>query len=137
MSETAVLVRLDDTDLTLADPADDVRGQTVVDTNGDEVGEVDGLIIDQEERRVRLLQIGAGGFLGMGKQKVLVPVDAVTAVDDKVHVDTDRENVAESPAYDPELALDRPTAASFYDYYGYSPYWNAGYMAPGFPYRTR
>lgn len=137
MSETAVLVRLDDSELTLADPADDVRGQTVVDTHGDEVGEVDGLIIDQEERRVRLLQISSGGFLGMGKQKVLVPVDAVTAVDDTLHVDTDRGNVAGSPAYDPELVLDRPTAAGFYDYYGYAPYWTAGHMAPGFPYRTR
>jgi hypothetical protein len=93
MSETAVLVRLDDTDLTLADPADDVRGKSVVDTNGDEVGEVDGLIIDQEERRVRLLQLSA--------------------------------------------VLDRRTVTGFYDFYGYSPYWHAGYTPPRFPYRTR
>jgi hypothetical protein len=31
MNESATLGRLTDTDLTLADPADDVRGRTVVD----------------------------------------------------------------------------------------------------------
>lgn len=136
MNQPTTLVRLDDTDLTLADPADDVRGRPVIDAHGDEVGEVDGLIIDQEERRVRLLQIASGGFLGVGKQKVLVPVDAVSGVDDTVHVDAEREQVAKAPAYDPELVLDRTTAAGIYDYYGYAPYWNTGYMSPGFPYRA-
>lgn len=137
MNETATLVRLEDTDLTLADLADDVRGQPVIDSNGDEVGEVEGLVIDQDERRVRLLQVASGGFLGMGKQKVLVPVDAVTAVDDAVHVDADRERVARGPAYDPELVLDQTTTTGFYDYYGFAPYWNAGYINPRFLSRQR
>ena len=137
MSEAATLVRLDDTDLTLADSSDDVRGRAMIDSHGDEVGEVEGLVIDQDDRRVRLLEVGSGGFLGLGKQKVLVPVDAVTAVDDKVHIDAEREHVARGPAYDPELVLDRTTTAGFYDYYGYAPYWSAGYMTPGFPYRVR
>jgi sporulation protein YlmC with PRC-barrel domain len=136
MSETTVLVRLDDSELTLADPTDDVRGKTVVDTHGAELGEVDGLIIDREERRVRLLQIGSGGILGMGKERVLVPVDAVSSVREAVYVDTDREHVAGSPAYDPELVLDQTTATGFYDYYGHTPFWSAGYPTPGFPYRT-
>lgn len=135
MSETSTLVRLEDTDLTLADPADDVRGQPVLDANGDDVGEVEGLVIDQDERRVRLLQVASGGFLGLGKQKVLVPVDAVTAVDDAVHVDADRERVARGPAYDPELVLDPTTTTGFYDYYGFAPYWTAGYRNPTFLYR--
>ncbi len=138
MVETATLVRLDDSDLTLADPADDVRGQTVVDSHGDEVGEVDGLVVDNKERRVRLLQVGSGGFLGIGKRKALIPVEAVTAVDDDaVHIDTEREWVANGPAYDPDLVLDQTTAAGFYDYYGYLPYWSADHLTPGFPYRSR
>ncbi|MFC4852686.1 PRC-barrel domain-containing protein [Actinophytocola glycyrrhizae] len=136
MNEAATLVRLDDTDLALADSGDDVRGRTVVDANGDEVGEVDGLIVDLDERRVRLLQVASGGFLGIGKQMVLVPVDAVTAVDDTVHIGAEREHVARGPAYDPELVLDPTTTTGFYDYYGFAPYWSAGYMNPGFPYRT-
>lgn len=135
MRETATLFRLTDTDLTLADTADDVRGKPVVDRGGDEIGEVDDLVIDEGERRVRLLQVGSGGFLGIGKQKVLVPVDAVTAVDDVVHVDTDREHVASGPVYDPDLVLRPDTVAGLYDCYGVLPYWNAGYRMPGFPFR--
>lgn len=134
MSDASVLVRLEDTDLALADPADDVRGKGVVDADGEEVGDVDNLIIDQEERRVRFLRISGGGVLGMGKRKLLVPVDAVTAVDDVVHVNTKQEQVVGSPEYDPDLVLDRTTVAGLYDYYGYPPYWSASYVPPRFPY---
>jgi sporulation protein YlmC with PRC-barrel domain len=137
MNDTATLVRLADTNLTLADPADDVRGRMVVDTRGDEVGEIDGLVIDDDERRVRLLEVGSGGFLGLGKHKKLVPVESVTGVDDVVHIDADREDVARSPVYNPDLVLDRATTAHFYNYYGYAPYWNAGNINPGLPVRPR
>ncbi|MFI7674190.1 PRC-barrel domain-containing protein [Actinophytocola sp. NPDC049390] len=136
MNGTAPLVRLGDTELTLAERDEDVRGRDVLDPHDDKVGEVDDLIIDHVERRVRFLDVGAGGFLGLGKDKVLIPVDAVTSVADTVHVDTEREHVAGSPAYDPDLVLDRTSTASFYDYYGYVPYWHMGYMNPGFPYRA-
>jgi sporulation protein YlmC with PRC-barrel domain len=130
---TATLVRLDDTDLELADPADDVRGKTLVDRVGHEIGEIDGLLIDREERRVRLLQVGSGGFLGIGKQKVLVPVDAVTDVDDTVHIDRNRENIAGGPVYDPEIVPGRTDLADLYRYHGFVPYWTTGYLPPRFP----
>lgn len=134
MSGSVALVRLADTALTLADLGDDVRGRTVVDRDGEEIGEVDDLIIDEGERRVRLLQVGSGGFLGIGKQKVLLPVDAVTAIDEVVHVDTDREHVAKGPVYDPDLVLREDTVAGLYDHYGMLPYWDTGYRTPGYPF---
>lgn len=106
-----------------------MRGHTVLDRDGQEIGEVDGLLIDRDERRVRLLQVASGGFLGIGKQKILVPVDAVTDVNENVHIDTDREHVANGPAYDPELAVDQPTVNDLHGYYGYLPYWGAGYLS--------
>ncbi|MFI7677388.1 PRC-barrel domain-containing protein [Actinophytocola sp. NPDC049390] len=135
MGASVALIRLADTDLTLADAADDVRGRTVVDRDGVEIGTVDDLVIDEAERRVRLLQVGSGGFLGLGKQQLLVPVDAVTSVDEVVHVDTDRDHVASGPVYDPDLVLRQDTVAGLYDHYGMLPYWSAGYRAPGFPFR--
>ncbi|UJW31559.1 PRC-barrel domain-containing protein [Saccharothrix sp. AJ9571] len=137
MNESAPLVRLADSELTLADPADDVRGKEVVDRNANKIGEVYGLVIDQDERRVRLLELASGGFLGIGKQKVLVPVDAVSAIDgDSVYIDSDRDQVAKGPVYDPELAPDRATVSDLYSYYGYLPFWHTGYVNPGFPYRV-
>ena len=137
MSESATLVRLTDTTLTLADTADDVRGSTVVDCSGADVGEVDDLVIDEEERRVRLLQVGSGGFLGIGKQKVFVPVGAVTAVNDVVRISCDRDHVAGGPVYDPDLVLEQHAMTGLFEHYGLLPHWDAGYRAPGFPFRNR
>ncbi|MGI8485269.1 MAG: PRC-barrel domain-containing protein, partial [Thermomicrobiales bacterium] len=82
------LVKLGDTDLTVANPAEDIRGRKVVDKNGDDIGDVDALMIDTDEAKVRFIQIGAGGFLGIGEKHFLIPVDAITSInDDTVHVD--------------------------------------------------
>ncbi|MBM7790217.1 PRC-barrel domain-containing protein [Tenggerimyces flavus] len=138
----SVLVRLGDTDLTVADGNDDVRGRVVVDRSGEEIGDVDGLLIDEEERRVRFLQVGSGGFLGIGTKKQLIPVDAVTRVDeDAVHIDVERDRVAAAPVYDPDLAQDLTQQRGFYEglygYYGYSPHWLPGYVYPGYPHNRR
>lgn len=127
------LIDLTDTALALAEPADDLRGRTVVDLNGDEVGDVDGLIIDETERRARFLQVGSGGFLGLGEKKQLVPVDAITDVDDDVvQISTERTHVAGGPVYDPEVVLASRYYEDLYGYYGYPPFWAPGYMYPGF-----
>lgn len=60
----STLVRLDDTDLTLEVPSDDLRGRHVVDRNGDELGDVDGLIIDEDRGPLQLLRLRA--VLGPG-----------------------------------------------------------------------
>ncbi|GAB4001109.1 hypothetical protein GCM10029992_35500 [Glycomyces albus] len=67
--QATTLVRLGDTELAVASEADDVRGHDVVDVDGDEVGRVDSLLIDRGERKVRFLEVGSGGFLGMGKKR--------------------------------------------------------------------
>jgi len=129
------LVDLDDTDLTVASPADDIRGMSVVDRHGEDVGDVDGLLIDEGERRVRFLMVGSGGFLGIGKKKRLIPVDAITDIEDTVHVDTTREHIAGSPDYDPDV-VEKPTFEPYYDYYDYPPFWAPGYAYPAYPYRV-
>ena len=51
MTTQVGLVSLDDSGLVLAHPADDLRGLRVLDPCHHRVGEVDGLIIDEEERQ--------------------------------------------------------------------------------------
>lgn len=138
MSDTpnVSIVDLSDTDLTLADKYDDVRGRTVMDREGNEVGDVDGLLIDEDERRVRFLRVGSGGFLGIGEKKRLLPVDVIARVDDKVHIDRTREDVAGSPEYDPELTEEETLPyGDFYGYYGVAPFWYPGYAYPLYPRR--
>jgi len=130
------LEKLSDTDLTLAAPEQDIRGRDVVDLRGTKIGHISELFIDEDERKVRMLEIRVGGFLGIGDRHFLLPVDAITKVDeDAVHVNETRERIVHSPIYDPTLIV-APTPASwepFYGYYGLSPYWGAGYLYPNFP----
>lgn len=133
--ERATLLKLSDTNLTVGDPAEDVRGRKVLDRHGDEIGEVEDLMIDNQESKIRFLQIGTGGFLGIGEKKFLLPVDVVTRIDeDHVHIDKTRDHVAGGPEYDPNLVADYGYYDSLYGYYGYSPYWAPGYMYPAYPY---
>lgn len=128
------LVKLGDTHLTVRSPLEDVRGRTVIDQSGDEIGHVDALLIDDQERKVRFLQVASGGVLGIGEQRFLVPVDAVLGVDDEwLVIDQTGERVAGSPGYDPNLVYDRDYFGDLYSYYGYAPYWRPGYTYPDFP----
>jgi sporulation protein YlmC with PRC-barrel domain len=133
---TSTLEKLGDTDLALADLSQDVRGRKVVDLHGDEIGHVSALFIDEAECKVRMLEIRAGGFLGLGDRHFLLPVDMITNVTaDAVQVNETLERVAHSPVYDPSLIKlpNQDFWEPFYGYYGLSPFWGYGYMYPGFP----
>ncbi len=138
-ANTATLHKLSDANLTVADPEEDVRGRKVLDRQGDEIGEVDDLMIDDREAKVRFMRVASGGFLGLGETKFMIPIDAVTRItDDTVHIDQTREHVAGAPRYDPDLVEDvaraDPYWTSTYGYYGYAPYWAPGYVYPPYPY---
>ncbi len=135
MQETkATLVKLSDTELTLADRAEDIRGRKALDTAGEDLGEVDDLFIDDREQKVRFVQISSGGFLGLGATKFLIPVDAITRItEDAVYISQSRERVAGAPRYDPVL-VDERYVSDLYGHYGYPPYWGPGYQYPNYPY---
>jgi sporulation protein YlmC with PRC-barrel domain len=93
------LVKLGDSDFVPAKPGDDVRRKDVYDAEGQRLGSVEDLYIDRKEREVRFLEIGAGGFLGIGEKAFLVPVEAVTQVtEDRVTIEPERTEKVEGPA---------------------------------------
>ncbi len=125
---------MNEADLTTRDKAEDIRGRKVVDAAGEEIGKIDALFIDDQENKVRFLRVASGGFLGMGKSKVLIPVEAIKKIEeDVVRVDQTRDQVSNAPAYDPDL-VDDSYYEGLYGHYGYQPYWGAGYMYPAYPY---
>lgn len=127
------LVRLSESGQTLAHPEEDVRNRTVRDAGGGDIGTIKDLIIDAAEQKVRFLYVGQGGILGIGQRTVLLPVDTVVRVTDReVHIDQDQERVHGAPAYDPDLTENR-YYEELYGYYGFGPFWGAGYTYPPFP----
>ena len=143
----AKFIRLSDSELTVANPAEDVRGRKVIDSESEEVGEVDDLLLDDRETKVRFLEVASGGFLGLGATKFLIPVEAISQIsDDVVRLNQMRQHIAGAPRYDPDLiyqdaAEGALTGTGYYEgiyrYYGYPPYWMAGYMYPPYPYYRR
>jgi sporulation protein YlmC with PRC-barrel domain len=100
------LIRLGDSDFVLQNQEDDLRSKDVYDPEGQRIGSVEDLYIDRREREVRFLEVGAGGFLGIGEKRFLVPVEAVTEVaEDRVTIEPDRtEKVAGPTPFDTKIA---------------------------------
>jgi sporulation protein YlmC with PRC-barrel domain len=116
------LVKLSRSNLMIDDPGDDVRGRHVVTVDGERIGEVDDLLIDATRGSVRFLVVGTGGFLGFGGHTSLIPIDAVSRVDERhVYIDHTHEHVTGAPAYDPHVEQADRYLNDIYGYYGYSP----------------
>lgn len=134
IGDIPILKKISDSNQTVASPEEDVRGRTVCNTVGEDLGTVDDLLIDEEEGKVRFLLVGHGGFLGIGEKSSFIPVDAVTRVtEDQVYIHHSREHVAGAPGYDPGLVDESGYYDKVYDHYGYGPFWGPGYVYPGFP----
>jgi sporulation protein YlmC with PRC-barrel domain len=121
------LVKLSRSDFELEYVDEDVRGRTVLTVNGERIGSVDDLLIDREDQTVRFLEVGAGGFLGFGERTFLIPIEAVSEIDEyHVFVDQSREHVAAAPLYNPHVVQTDPYLNDVYEHYGYPPPWTPG-----------
>ena len=136
----STLHRLHDIGETVANPDEDVRGRKVLDTAGKHIGSVEGLMVDDAENKVRFLRVECGGFLGLGATHVMIPVDTITNITkDAVTIDRVGEELHKAPRYDPAL-INEPDEhywGGVYGYYGFAPYWGAGYLPPRYPYYGR
>jgi len=124
-----LLVKLGDSNLALSNSGDDIRDRKVIDANGQDIGHVSALFIDKKERKIRFLQVKAGGFLGIGEQEFLVPIEDVTRTEPaEIHVNHSREHVIAAPHFDPKLTTQRTRDFwnPYYGYYGVTPYWGMG-----------
>lgn len=118
------LSRLRENDKTVSGSDEDIRGRMVKDKDGQDLGKIEGLMIDDVEHKVRFMEVATGGILGFGQQKSFIPVEAITRIAaDEVHIDRTREHVAGAPPYDPAVVTE--DAGYFFDlypYYGYAGY---------------
>jgi sporulation protein YlmC with PRC-barrel domain len=112
----------------LADLEEDVRGYDVIDSQGETVGQVNDLIVDDDEYKVRFVEVASGGFLGIGEKTFMIPVDAVNRVGEKsLQLDRERSVMMDAPDYDPKTMSENMEHNRYwegvYGWYGYSPFW--------------
>ena len=106
--------------------------------DGETIGEMSDLIVDNRETHVRFLEVASGGLFGLGRQKSLIPVDAIIRIsDDAVYINQTRQRISDAPPYDPDLIHEDVGDESYYGHvyrhYGYLPYWGPGYVYPPYP----
>jgi len=113
--EPLILERLGD----LEDQADylahypDIRGRAVVNPKGDEVGTVDDLYVNPRDRQVEMAAITFTGAVGFGGKRVLVPVEEIQILDDRVRILSHAERIKLAP----EFHEGAPTYEPYYAYW--------------------
>ena len=115
------LIKLRDSDLPRRETAKLLLDSDVYDRDGERIGTVKDLYVDTEEGEVRFLDVGAGGFLGIGEKHFMIPMEAVTDTSGGgVMMDQSREKVEGSPELDTKGVPEDAYQQEVYDYYGYS-----------------
>ena len=105
------LVRMGESSFVPANLEDDLRGKDVYDPEGQRLGSVEDLYVDRKEREVRFLEVGAGGFLGIGEKHFLVPVEAVAPP--PAAEERRAEDYASPPYGDIGRTTDRPDVGGY------------------------
>jgi sporulation protein YlmC with PRC-barrel domain len=135
---TGLLEPLGHSNLELVDRSEDIRGRKVVDREGQDVGKVDEVWMDHEQRQARFLTVKSGDILGIGGQKYLVPVEAITYDGDRVAVNATADRITQGPQVDQirpddaaSLETGQPRILEVYDFYAVKdPFWSPTYQQP-------
>jgi sporulation protein YlmC with PRC-barrel domain len=114
------LSRLRDIGRAVSSSDEDIRGRMVKDKNGQDLGRIEDLLVDDVKWKVRFMEVASGGILGFGDSKSFIPVDAITRMTaDNVYISHTLEHVAGAPRYDPTLvAIDVNYLMELYPSYG-------------------
>lgn len=122
------------TDLASIDYLQDIRGYEAVDSAGVQVGCVDALFIDDEQRKVRLLRVNPDWPIETDAAKYLLPVDAIRSIrGGVVKLDRPKRMLAFAPRNDAALA-DRSNLEFLFAHYGTTPFWERHYLYPPYPF---
>jgi sporulation protein YlmC with PRC-barrel domain len=114
------LIKLRDSDRPRDATAKALLDGDVYDRDGEKIGSVKDLYVDTEDEDVRFLDVGAGGFLGLGEKHLMVPMEAVTDMSGGgVTIEQSREKVEGSPELDTEGVPEDAYQQEVYDYYGH------------------
>ena len=92
----------------------EVRGTAVYSSDGEKIGRVEEIFMDEETRRPEWIGIGTGFF---GTKRVLVPVEGASLGSDQITVPYTTEQVKGSPDIDSD-EISQGAEAELYSYYG-------------------
>jgi sporulation protein YlmC with PRC-barrel domain len=109
--------------------AGSLAGDRVRNSQGEDLGKIEEIMIDIHSGRVAYAVLSFGGFLGMGNKLFAVPWHSLTVdLENKEFIlDVPRETLENAPGFDksdwPDMA-DPDWGAQVHKHYGRTPYWS-------------
>lgn len=110
-------------------PADTIKGTSVVNAAGKDLGNIEDVVLDLGSGRVAYAVLSFGGVLGLGDKYFAVPWDALAmdTREDQLILDVPKEKLEDAKGFDkdnwPNMANEE-WGSQVYSYYGYEPYWD-------------
>jgi sporulation protein YlmC with PRC-barrel domain len=110
--------------------ASTLKGDTVKNVAGEDLGKIEELMIDLETGRVGYCVLSFGGFLGIGNKLFAVPYGALRVdTEQKCFIlNVPKDRLKEAPGFDKENwpdMTDRTWGMGIYGFYNVTPYWNS------------
>ena len=107
--------------------SEDVEGTEVYSVGGQNIAEIDHLMIDKISGRVTYAVISFGGFLGLGHSHYPVPWAALKYNSNLGGYITGitEEQLKDAPAFSDDAWTDRSWEAQVHKHYNAPPYWGA------------
>ncbi|HLK48544.1 MAG TPA: PRC-barrel domain-containing protein [Bryobacteraceae bacterium] len=108
--------------------ASTLNGDRVKNSQGEDLGKIEDIMIDVPSGRVAYGVLSFGGFLGMGDKFFAIPWSSLMLDEDEkcFRLDVDKEQLKAAPGFDkdnwPDMA-DPTWRTQIYGYYGAKPYW--------------
>jgi sporulation protein YlmC with PRC-barrel domain len=110
--------------------ASSLAGDSVKNAAGEDLGNVNEIMIDIPSGRVAYAVLSFGGVFGIGSKLFAVPWEVLTVDEDRkcFVLNVDKATLERAPGFDkdhwPDMA-ERIWGAQIYSYYGRTPYWEA------------
>jgi sporulation protein YlmC with PRC-barrel domain len=106
-----------------------LKGDSVVNSSGEDLGNIEAIMLDVTGGRIAYAVLSFGGFLGMGNKLFAIPWSALTldAAEKRFILDVSKEQLKAAPGFDkdhwPSMA-DNRWALEVHSYYSVRPYWD-------------
>jgi len=108
--------------------ADTLNGDAVVNSDEEDLGKIEAIMLDVRAGRIAYAVLSFGGFLGMGSKLFALPWSALTldARNKRFILNIPKEHLKQAPGFDkddwPRMA-DSNWATDLHAYYNVRPYW--------------
>lgn len=104
-------------------------GDTVRNMKGEELGNLEEIMLDLDSGQVAYAVLSFGGFLGLGDKYFAIPWQAlsVDTNNEELVLDVPKEKLEQAPGFDKDnwpSTFNRNWVAEVHTYYGYEPYWS-------------